>query len=300
MRMPIGLDPARYQDKEYLAFCWGELNRQLDEIFSRQARSVSSSSVSASGIQAYDNGANAGLVSGLDFLGDSVSLALNGSILQISITTIAHTLLGAKHSDTLAGTVVRGDVIIGNSTPKWARLALGASGAVLKSDGTDAAWGMVTKVQESSGPTTLTIGAVSDGQFLKRSGTDVVGAVTPYCAFPLEYWTAADVVQAVGTDVRLAEFVFDGTDDYPSSLSDLFLIDAETSGTGTTTVFLRDITNSQTIASKAFTDANARAIYEETTFSNLPTGRARMQLRCTVDTLQTLTIGSAKWRRRRA
>lgn len=35
-----------------------------------------------------------------------------------------HTLLdGDKHTDTLAGTVVLGDVIHGNATPKWARLA---------------------------------------------------------------------------------------------------------------------------------------------------------------------------------
>lgn len=32
---------------------------------------------------------------------------------------------GSAHSDTLAGTVVRGDIIVGNSTPKWARVALG-------------------------------------------------------------------------------------------------------------------------------------------------------------------------------
>lgn len=45
------------------------------------------------------------------------------------------------HADTLTGTVVRGDLILGNNTPKWARLALGAAGYVLRSDGTDAAWG---------------------------------------------------------------------------------------------------------------------------------------------------------------
>lgn len=43
-------------------------------------------------------------------------------------------------SDVSAGSVVRGDVIVGNSTPKWGRLALGANGAFLGSNGTDAAW----------------------------------------------------------------------------------------------------------------------------------------------------------------
>ena len=47
---------------------------------------------------------------------------------------------GARHSDTLAGSVVRGDVMIGNSTPKWARLAVGGASTVLSSDGTDVSW----------------------------------------------------------------------------------------------------------------------------------------------------------------
>jgi hypothetical protein len=52
-----------------------------------------------------------------------------------------HTLLdGSVHTDTLAGTVVRGDILIGNATPKWARLPIGAAGTVLRSDGTDPAW----------------------------------------------------------------------------------------------------------------------------------------------------------------
>ena len=42
--------------------------------------------------------------------------------------------------DTLTGTVVRGDVIIGNSTPKWSRLARGSSGAFLRNDGSDVQW----------------------------------------------------------------------------------------------------------------------------------------------------------------
>lgn len=52
----------------------------------------------------------------------------------------AHDVLSAGHGDTLAGTVARGDVIYGNSTPKWARLAKPAAPAVLYNDATDAAW----------------------------------------------------------------------------------------------------------------------------------------------------------------
>lgn len=35
----------------------------------------------------------------------------------------AHVILGASHSDALAGTVILGDLIHGNATPAWARLA---------------------------------------------------------------------------------------------------------------------------------------------------------------------------------
>jgi hypothetical protein len=45
-----------------------------------------------------------------------------------------------SHGDTLTGTVVRGDLIIGNSTPKWSRLARGTSGAFIRNDGSDVQW----------------------------------------------------------------------------------------------------------------------------------------------------------------
>ena len=57
-----------------------------------------------------------------------------------STAAVAHEVLSATHSDTLTGTVVRGDVIVGNSTPKWLRLGIGTTGKVLHSDGTDPSW----------------------------------------------------------------------------------------------------------------------------------------------------------------
>lgn len=44
---------------------------------------------------------------------------------------LGHSLLGANHIDTLAGSVVAGDVIYGNATPKWTRRAKGTDGQVL-------------------------------------------------------------------------------------------------------------------------------------------------------------------------
>lgn len=54
----------------------------------------------------------------------------------------AHDLLSATHGDTLADTVVRGDLIIGNSTPKWARLPFPGTplNKVLQATATDVVW----------------------------------------------------------------------------------------------------------------------------------------------------------------
>jgi hypothetical protein len=49
----------------------------------------------------------------------------------------AHDLLSARHSDTAAASPTRGAVIVGNSTPAWSRLSVGANRTFLRSDGTD-------------------------------------------------------------------------------------------------------------------------------------------------------------------
>jgi len=54
-----------------------------------------------------------------------------------------HAALSATHTDAVVATLVRGDVLIVNSTPKLDRLAIGAADRVIKSDGTDFAWGIV-------------------------------------------------------------------------------------------------------------------------------------------------------------
>ena len=46
-------------------------------------------------------------------------------------TPADHSILSDEHADTLTASVVAGDIIIGNATPKWARLAKGTDGEVL-------------------------------------------------------------------------------------------------------------------------------------------------------------------------
>ncbi len=71
----------------------------------------------------------------------------------------------------------RGDIIT-RQLAGVARLALGATKQYLKSDGTDAAWAYVTALQES-GATVLDLGAIADGQILKRSGTTITSQAPP-------------------------------------------------------------------------------------------------------------------------
>ena len=58
-------------------------------------------------------------------------------------TALAHNVLSAQHGDTLVGAVVAGDLITGNATPKWARLARGTLNYVLKAGASVLAWGQV-------------------------------------------------------------------------------------------------------------------------------------------------------------
>ncbi len=51
-----------------------------------------------------------------------------------------HNILSATHLDALDGSVVAGDLILGNATPKWARLAKGSSGQVLTMGGSLPSW----------------------------------------------------------------------------------------------------------------------------------------------------------------
>lgn len=90
-----------------------------------------------------------------------------------------HNVLSATHSDTTAGTVVRGDVMTGQgATPKWVRLPIGASGRFMRSDGTDAAWtaiqtGDLPTVPVTAGGTNATTASGARTNLGLAIGTDV-------------------------------------------------------------------------------------------------------------------------------
>lgn len=77
-------------------------------------------------------------------------------------TATAHNLLSAIHGDTLADTVVRGDILVGNSTPKWARKAKGGAGVLVTFDANDVVYTTATY------PGTAT----TTGAYLRADGTN--------------------------------------------------------------------------------------------------------------------------------
>lgn len=64
----------------------------------------------------------------------------------------AHNLLSTTHGDTLADSVIRGDILIGNSTPKWSRLPVGVNGTFLTNDGTDVKWSSLKLPSSTTAP----------------------------------------------------------------------------------------------------------------------------------------------------
>lgn len=84
-----------------------------------------------------------------------------------------HDLLdGSVAQDTVAAAVSRGSLVVGNSTPKWGELVIGAANRVLTSDGTDAAWGQVVSAMLNITTTSCT------NQFVTAVSATGVGTCT--------------------------------------------------------------------------------------------------------------------------
>jgi hypothetical protein len=111
--------------------------------------------------------ASTGVVAGA-YITPNITVDAKGRITAIaSAAAGAHTFLSATHTDTLAGAVTRGAVIVGNSTPAWARLQPTVAGQVLQYDGTDSLW--TTLSLAASSITSGTLGVT-------RGGTGIASA----------------------------------------------------------------------------------------------------------------------------
>lgn len=66
-----------------------------------------------------------------------------------SVSSAPHALLdGTQNNDTLAAGPTRGDLIVANSTPKWARFAVGGAGTFLQG-GTDPSWAKIPEISST-------------------------------------------------------------------------------------------------------------------------------------------------------
>jgi hypothetical protein len=94
---------------------------------------------------------------GTSISGTSSQFVKGDGTLDSGAYVTSHNILSATHLDTLADTVARGDVLIGNATPKWSRLPFPATptGKILQATATDVAW--------STNPITIGVSASVSG-----------------------------------------------------------------------------------------------------------------------------------------
>jgi len=85
---------------------------------------------------------------------------------------------GSSHTDTAASTVVRGDLVVGNSTPKWTRLAKGAAYQRLAMDSgaNDPTW--TTPAYVVAGPTWFVNNPAASGSGVAMSYDMTTGTTT--------------------------------------------------------------------------------------------------------------------------
>ena len=129
---------------------------------------------------------------------------------------LPHTILNSTyHTDSLTGTVVAGDIIRGNSTPKWSRLAIGSAGEVLTVSGGLPVWaapsGLSTTVDWYKNSSL--VGTRGGGNFIEGDGVTIDAAddsgndqvdYTLNARFPLGKPVNYDIGQWVGGIINRA------------------------------------------------------------------------------------------------
>lgn len=119
---------------------------------------------------------------GVGTAGQVLGITSGLPVWQTPSTYLAHNLLSATHSDTVAASPTRGDLIVANSTPAWARFAKGSSGQFLKQGANDPAWTNIVATDVGSGAAltkaddtniTLTLGGTPTSALLAAASITV-------------------------------------------------------------------------------------------------------------------------------
>lgn len=109
-----------------------------------------------------------------------------------------HNILSTTHPDTTAAAVLRGDLMIGvGAAPKWERVAKGAVGTYLRSDGTDALW---ASIQLNDIPSGVELTANKNA----ANGYPGLSASSKLTGSQQVYGTAVDTA-CQGNDARLSD-----------------------------------------------------------------------------------------------
>ncbi len=115
-------------------------------------------------VSTYRNGTLVGTRPRLNFIegtGISISASDNSTNNRVNITvTASHPLLSSAHTDTNPTSVQRGMLITVqdiSGVNRWSGLSLGASGQVVKSNGTDVIWGAVDWSEVANKPSSFPI-----------------------------------------------------------------------------------------------------------------------------------------------
>lgn len=124
-------------------------------------------------VTSYDMVLPAAQSSGAQFLRNDGAGALSWVTALTSVT--AHNVLSSTHGDTLTGAVVKGDLMYGNATPKWARLAPNTTATknFLTMTSSVPAWGTIAAADLPAHQLDGAVHSVSgltSGHFLKATG----------------------------------------------------------------------------------------------------------------------------------
>lgn len=136
MRIPTGADPAVQQA---LAQLWQEIDRLRQGDINMKGRRIVNA---ATGVQGADYVTRSQLreyVQSQQFAQD-VQIVIPSGGGGGGGSSAGHQLLSSTHIDTSPAAPTRGDLIVANSTPLWARLATGTAESALFTNGTDPAW----------------------------------------------------------------------------------------------------------------------------------------------------------------
>jgi hypothetical protein len=138
------------------------------------------------------------------------TLAYDGQVWSVSPPAVCgapHTLLSTTHIDTLADDVVAGDIIVGNGTPAWARLAKGPTDYVLKVGATLVDWGQVVTASIADGAVTIAklASAVLDRMFTSLAKRNAVEALESGGNVATGKVVTASIAAGAVTDAKIAD-----------------------------------------------------------------------------------------------